>query len=209
MPEAVENCKYQEEAETIMIEALSMFTAYLIGAFPTAYLLGRLFKKVDIRQIGSGNVGGMNMYRAAGILPGLLTVLLDLAKGAVAVNLALSLSGELTVVLISSGLVVLGHNYSIFLSFKGGKGLATSLGVFLVLSPDIILYIILLALILSLILKDINTAFGSATVGIPIVLYFQHQQWGWVLFGLAIAAVIISKHLNDFQAYSQRRREPR
>ena len=190
-----------------MTEALSMVTAYLIGAFPTAYLLGRLFRKVDIRQIGSGNVGGMNMYRTAGILPGLLTILLDLAKGALAVILTLSLSGELTVVLISGGLVVLGHNYSIFLRFKGGKGLATSLGVFLVLSSASILYIILLALALSLILKDINTAFGSATLGIPFVLYFQHQQWGWVLFGLVIAAIIISKHLNDFQAYSQGRRK--
>ncbi len=189
-----------------MNDILTMGIAYLLGSFPTAYLIGRLFKKIDIRESGSGNVGGMNILRTAGLLPGLLTILIDIAKGALAIVLALNWSSEPLVVFMAGLLVVLGHNYSVFLRYRGGKGLATGMGVFIVLSPHTIPFVLLAAVCLTIALKDINTACGAAALSIPIVLFFQYQEFVWVLFGLVLAVIILAKHGPDFTAYREGRR---
>jgi len=183
-----------------------MLLSYLLGSIPTAYLFSRLVKKVDIRNEGSGNIGGMNAYRIAGLVPGILTVLIDAIKGALAVLIVLFFSGDLPVVFICGFLAVAGHNYSLFMKFRGGKGLATTLGLFVVISPVSILFAILCAVILTLILKDINTAFGSAALTIPVIVWLQYQHWGWFFFGLSLAIVIVIKHIPDYRAYAQGRR---
>ena len=190
-----------------MYNIFAIATAYLLGSFPSAYVIGRILKRIDIRETGSGNVGGMNIYRAAGFLPGILTVLLDIGKGVLAVLLAVNWSEEPLVVFMAGLLVVLGHNYSVFLRFKGGKGLATGLGVFIALSPITIPFLLLAALCLTIVLRDTNTAFGASTLSIPLILYFQYQEAAWVLFSLAFAVIILTKHIQDFQAYRKGRRK--
>lgn len=184
-----------------------MLLAYLLGSIPTAYLFGRFAKNVDIRKEGSGNIGGMNIYRTAGLLPGALTVLIDAGKGALAVFIALSLTDDPLVAFFCGFLVVAGHNYSLFMKFRGGKGLAATLGLFIILSPFSIIFAVLSAVILALILRDTNTAFGSAALSIPLILWLQYQQWDWVLLGLAVAALIVIKHIPDYRAYAQGRRK--
>ncbi len=184
-----------------------MLTAYLLGSIPTAYLFGRFGKNIDIRNEGSGNIGGMNIYKTAGLLPGILTVLIDVGKGALAVFIALSFSGNPAVVFLCGFLVIAGHNYSLFMKFRGGKGLATALGVFIILSPFSIIFAILFAVTLTLFLKDANTAFGSATLSIPLILWLQYSEWEWVVFGLAVALIIIIKHIPDYRAYARGRRK--
>lgn len=186
-----------------------LITAFLLGSFPTAFLFGLLFKKTDIRKTGSGNVGGMNIYRVAGLLPGLLTVLIDTGKGYLAVYIATVLSGELSVILISGILVVLGHNYNPWLSFKGGKGLATTFGVFLLIYPIGIVYAIIGAVLLTVVLRDVNTSFGSASLLLPLILLIEFRDAAWVLFGLALAVLIATRHIKDFKAYRQGRRQTR
>lgn len=186
-----------------------LIIAFLLGTLPTAYLFGLLFKKTDIRKAGSGNVGGMNIYRVAGLLPGLLTVLIDTGKGYMAVYIATVFSGELPIVLISGILVVLGHNYNPFLSFKGGKGLATTFGVFLLIYPMGIVYAILCAVLLTIVLRDVNTAFGSAAALMPVILLIAFQEIAWFIFGLALSLLIVTRHIKDFTAYKQGRRQTR
>ncbi len=190
-----------------MNDIFAMAVAYLLGSIPTAYLLGRLFKKIDIRETGSGNVGGMNIYRSAGFLPGLLTILIDIGKGAFAVFVALNWSDEPLVVFMAGLLVVLGHNYSVFLRYRGGKGLATTLGVFITLSPSTIPFVLLAAVCLTIALRDTNTAFGASALSIPPVLFIQYQEVVWLLFGLVLAAIILAKHGPDFKAYREGRRK--
>ncbi len=184
-----------------------LFIAFLLGALPTAYLFGLLFKKTDIRKAGSGNVGGMNIYRVAGLIPGLLTVLIDTGKGYMAVYIASVFSGELSVVLISGILVVLAHNYNPLLSFKGGKGLATTFGVFILIYPLGIIYAIICAVLLSAVLRDVNTGFGSAAGLIPLILLAEFREVAWFMFGLALALLIMARHIKDFEAYKQGRRQ--
>lgn len=181
-------------------------SAYLIGSFPSAFILSRLFGRVDIRSAGSGNVGGMNTYRVAGLLPGILTVLLDLGKGIAVILLASTISGEPLAIFSAGFFAVLGHNFSIYLGLKGGKGLATTAGIFLILSPLSILYAIICALVLTYLLRDINTAFGGASILIPFIVGLQYGRADWIIFGCLIALVITLKHLPDFKAYKEGRR---
>lgn len=181
--------------------------AYLLGTFPSAYVLTRLFSGMDIRKLGSGNVGGMNTIKYVGKLPGLLTIAADIGKGVLAVYLAAALGGGQAAVLLASFLAVLGHNYNPFLGFKGGKGLGTSLGALLMLSPLSVLLMVLCIAVLIFLLRDSNTAAGLGITALPAVFWFVYHDWLWVAAGAALALVIAVKHARDFKAYRQGRRK--
>src|SRR4030042_5610079 len=110
---------------------------YLLGSFPTGYLLARL-KGVDPRQAGSGRTGGTNILRTAGKVPALLTVVGDLLKGALAVWIARALAGSDAAAVLAGLAAVLGHNHSIFLGLRGGAGSMTNVGVVLALAPQVV-----------------------------------------------------------------------
>lgn len=189
-----------------MQDVLIAVLAFCLGAFPSAYLLTKLFRGLDIRRAGSGNVGGMNTIRVAGKLPGVLTIILDIGKGALAVYLAVRYGSE-WLPLLAAFLAVLGHNFNPFLGFQGGKGLGASVGVLLVLSPLTFVYLIILIAVLILPLRDTNTAAGIGVVAMPLVFWLQFHEWPWVLMGAALALIIVLKHVNDFRAYAQGRRK--
>ncbi|MEW5784769.1 MAG: glycerol-3-phosphate acyltransferase [Bacillota bacterium] len=186
---------------------LSGVMAYLIGAFPTAYVFGRLFRGVDIRKVGSGNVGGMNTVKEAGVAAGLLTIAVDTGKGALAVYLAALVGGGAESMPAAALMAILGHNFNPFLGLKGGKGLATTLGAFLVLSPTALLFMLLLALVLAVVLRDANTAAGGTAALFPVLFWVLFQDWAWVIFGAALGLVIVIKHVKDFRAYARGRRK--
>jgi len=113
----------------IALVSLAIVTAYLLGSIPSAYLVGRLLKGLDIREAGDGRLGAAATYRRVGLAGGIIVGLMDLAKGAAAVFLAQVLGFPLLVVLLAGLAVVVGHNWSIFLRFRGGKGALTICGV--------------------------------------------------------------------------------
>jgi glycerol-3-phosphate acyltransferase PlsY len=126
--------------------------AYLLGSIPFGLLLTKLVGGGDVRKAGSGNIGATNVARVAGPLAGIVTLILDAAKGGVAVLLAARFSGESATWMMAAGLAALvGHCFPVWLKFKGGKGVATAAGVFLVLCPlamlsSLILFILVVAL---------------------------------------------------------------
>lgn len=190
-----------------MADFLFALAAYLIGTIPSAYLFGRFFKGIDIRQAGSGNVGAVNSFKQTGFLSGILTLCADIAKGAAAVYICESYGSLPVLPVLSVFLVILGHNYNIFLGFKGGKGLASLLGSLLILSPITIPYVLSVMIIIALICRDTNTAAGLGILSLPIFLVFDKGGWVSFLIGMAISLLIMIKHLRDFRAYLQGRRE--
>ena len=114
---------------------VAIVIGYLLGSIPFAYITGRLIKGVDIRQVGGGNMGALNVAREIGPLPGLMVLIADIGKGALAVLIANWLGLPLIWILIAGFAAVVGHNLPIFLRFKGGKGAATTLGVLFALTP--------------------------------------------------------------------------
>ncbi len=114
-----------------------LIISYLLGSIPTSYIMGKLVRNIDIREHGSGNVGATNSLRVLGTKIGIFTLIIDVAKGALAVLFAkLIIEQPSNLLLVFSGLLaIIGHIFTIFLKFKGGKGVATSAGVFLILTP--------------------------------------------------------------------------
>src|SRR4029077_7101656 len=122
--------------------------AYLLGSIPFGLLFTRLFGGGDVRKSGSGNIGATNVARVVGPLPALLTLLFDAAKGAVPVWLAARLTSEsATWMMIAAVAALLGHCFPVWLKFRGGKGVATAAGAFLVLCPPAFLGSIILFLL--------------------------------------------------------------
>lgn len=115
--------------------ALCIGLAYLLGSFPSAYVVGRLLADVDIRQVGDGNVGARNTFLTVGRRAGIAVAALDIAKGSIAVLVARRAGLQDWSVLIAGGAAVLGHDFMLFLGFRGGQGMATTIGVLLVIFP--------------------------------------------------------------------------
>lgn len=170
--------------------------AYLIGSFPAGYLLGRLWG-VNVLEWGSGRTGGTNVFRSAGIVPALITGALDIGKGALAIWLAGQITGQPAAEVLAGAAVILGHNLSIFLGFRGGAGVGTSLGALgaIYLPAAIALVVLLLALIVitryaslgSLIVTSLMPVvlLILALYGILPLLYVGYGLLAWVIIVLA------------------------
>ncbi len=171
--------------------------SYLVGAIPFGLLIGRL-AGVDVRASGSGNIGATNVARLLGKKFGLITLILDCLKGFVPIFLASKLlpggSGGQTVLLLCGLLAVVGHMFPIYLGFKGGKGVATGLGVFLFLSPPAI-GITLLVFIATVALSGFVSAGSLLASGLfPLWLRLLGEPAGPIVTGMIIAALIWIKH---------------
>jgi acyl phosphate:glycerol-3-phosphate acyltransferase len=185
------------------------FAAYLLGSIPFGVLLARLAGAGDVRRAGSGNIGATNVARVAGPIAGLLTLALDTAKGAAAVFLADYFSNSSAMWMMLAGLaVLLGHCFPVWLRFKGGKGVATALGIFLVLSlPAALAALLVFGLIVGY-WKYVSLGSISAAAAMPLLIYFLwapgHAPPIIVTAGtLAIAAVVVWKHDANIQRLVQ------
>jgi glycerol-3-phosphate acyltransferase PlsY len=178
---------------------------YLLGSIPFGLLLTKLFGGGDVRKSGSGNIGATNVTRVAGPLAGILTLTFDTAKGAAAVWLAARVTNyRATWMVIAAFAVLLGHCYPIWLKFKGGKGVATALGIFLALSPLAALSALLLFILCVVYWRYVSLGSVAAAAAMPLLIYFLwapgHAPPLSVDVGtLAIALLVIYKHDGNLQ----------
>jgi glycerol-3-phosphate acyltransferase PlsY len=180
---------------------LTLAMAYLLGSIPFGYLLVRFFRKEDIRATGSGNIGATNVVRAGGKGLGLLTLLLDALKGYVAVAIAMHLApntihGPSNLAVAAGVVAVLGHVFPVWLSFRGGKGIATALGVFLALVPWVALAAVCLFILVVATTRFVSLGSVLAAVSIPLfaLLLVPHRSAA-LLAGLSLISLVsIFKH---------------
>lgn len=116
------------------MNALSLIIAYLLGSIPFAYLISKL-KGIDIRQVGDRNVGSVNVLRHVGLMAGIITLVADIGKGALSAVVARALGEEWLLWYLAGGAAVAGHNWPVFLRFRGGRGFGPTIGVLLILLP--------------------------------------------------------------------------
>jgi acyl phosphate:glycerol-3-phosphate acyltransferase len=184
--------------------------AYLLGSIPFGYILMRLFHGTDVRATGSGNIGATNVARTSKAL-GIATLLLDALKGYLAVLVGIRIGArlwdtgfpvDLTPAHVILGLAalfaMLGHIFPVWLKFKGGKGVATGVGVFLAIAWQPVLIVLVAFFIIYALTKYVSLASIIATAAFPIVAFFFIREWhdGIVLmpFIVAAAILIIAKH---------------
>lgn len=174
--------------------------AYLLGSIPFGYLIVKMGSGSDVRGAGSGNIGATNVTRVAGKGAGLATLLLDVGKGYLAVWLATRWShGNIRWMMAAAVAVVLGHTFSCWLRFRGGKGVATGLGVFLAVAWQAVLATLLVWLVVVAFWRYVSLGSVVAAAALPILVYLfyapGHAPPLAVSFGsVAVAIIVIFKH---------------
>lgn len=173
---------------SILYYSLTFILAYLLGSFPTGVIVGKLFYHEDIRKYGSGNIGTTNSFRVIGPVGGSIVLLIDVLKGTLATDLPrlFHLHGPNYLLLVAGICAILGHTFSIFLKFKGGKAVATSAGVFL--GYNLKFFGVCAVIFLPMLFI---TSYVSLSSLISIVLIFICSFWFHDLFLTAIAGVMM------------------
>ncbi len=197
----------------MLLALLAIILSYLVGAIPSAYIIVKLVKGVDIRNYGSGNVGFTNALRVVGFLPGIIVLLVDIGKGLFAV-LVISRLGSLQQNIFSvympvlcAGAAIVGHIWTIFLKFHGGKGVATSLGIFFGLNwlAGLLSLIVWLLVVAITRYVSIGSILLCITFCITIFIdrshFVSHSVNIWTIraLGIVITALVIYKHKGNIQ----------
>ena len=179
---------------------LILIAIYLIAAIPTGVVIARLMGGEDVRQKGSGNIGATNVYRVAGKLAGVLTLVGDTLKGFLPL-LAFKtwLEPTPTQLGIASAVAILGHCYPVYLKFKGGKGVATALGIFLVLSPKAVFFALIVFILTVAITRYISLGSVLAALSAPLVILLLNHPQPIFLATLFIAALVIWRHNSNIR----------
>lgn len=168
--------------------------AYLAGSVPFGLLIARLKGNVDLRRVGSGNIGATNVLRAVGKGAAALTLIGDIGKGAAAVALARGLGASSRILAAVALAAVLGHLFPIFLRFRGGKGVATTLGVVLAAMPVVGGLLLLVWLLVAVVWRYSSLAALAAAAALPALVWLLDGRPVMVLFGALSAALIFWRH---------------
>lgn len=178
---------------------LLFLSGYLLGAIPTGYLIGRL-KGIDIRNYGSGNPGTANVYRTLGKLPGIITFSIDFLKGYIPVLIAIKLYPEKAIIPILTGaLAIVGHIWTIFLNFKGGKGVATSAGVFMAILPGPTLGAFIFFAIAVWLSGHISVGSMTASIVLPVLCFVFKESKTFTIMAIAVCALIFYTHIPNIK----------
>lgn len=166
---------------------------------PTGVILSRLFRSRDIRTEGSGNIGATNVYRVLGVKLGVLTLLGDMLKGVVPVVAARALMADEAGIAWVAFFTFCGHLFPVFLAFRGGKGVATALGIFLVIAPAMVACAA--ALFLGVVLKWRYVSLGSlaASIVLPVLLGAAGYPFPFISLSLAVACLIVYRHRDNIK----------
>jgi glycerol-3-phosphate acyltransferase PlsY len=179
--------------------------AYLLGSIPFGYLLLKIFRKQDVRTIGSGNIGATNVARSGAKGLGIATLVLDALKGFFAVSFArmLALDSEpLRYMALAALFAILGHMFPVWLKFKGGKGVATGVGVFLALAPKAVLVVLVIFAAIVAVSRYVSLGSIVASALFPIFFLFMYRSNATpatVLLVCGVAALIIWKHRDNIR----------
>ncbi len=180
-----------------MLKISMILLSFVVGSIPFGYIIGKL-KGIDVREHGSGNVGATNVARVAGKRYGLIVLVLDALKGILPVLLARLLLFSVFDTLLVALLCILGHCFSPFLGFKGGKGVATSFGAFLVVSPTITMLSFLIFLIVFFTTRFVSLGSIFAVISYVILFYFfKSPNFSSDLIVIICAMLIIVRHKSN------------
>ena len=182
--------------------------SYLLGSFPSAILLGKLFYNIDVREFGSGNAGATNTFRVLGKKAGLPVLFFDVFKGFISVNLIVfldiipySMDGVFELQLTFGIAAVIGHLFPVFTGFRGGKGIATLLGILIAIHPFAAFYSSLVFVIIFLIFKFVSLASILASFSFPILIYLlsDSSSNSLIIFSIFVPILTLITHQKNIE----------
>ncbi len=184
-----------------MNEALAIVIGYLLGSIPSAYVIARLKTGKDIRRMGGGNVGGLNVFREVGLWPGIAVVTVDFGKGAGAVAIAYwLLAVPQPYVLLAALAAVIGHNWMVWLKFSGGKGMGTTVGALLVLFPiygyplqlGIFAAVVIVPLVIT---RNVALSLGIGLLALPFIVWLATNSGFATILAIVLGLLIVIRFL--------------
>ncbi len=182
----------------------SVVIGYLLGSISFSYLIGKFFKKVDIREYGSGNAGATNTLRVLGKGPAILVLVLDVVKGVAAVLVSFLIGGDSWIPFVAGLFAIIGHNWPIYFGFRGGKGIATTIGVLLTLVPIPALCAGIGAIILVILTRYVSLGSLSFTILTPFsILLFNQHPIAYFYISLAFTFLSIWQHRSNIKKLIQ------
>ena len=182
--------------------------AYLLGSFPSAILIGKVFYKIDVREFGSGNAGATNTFRVLGKKAGLPVLFLDVLKGFLSVNLIafldlipFSIDGIFELQLTFGIAAVIGHLFPVFTGFRGGKGIATLLGILIGIHPTAAICSSLVFIIIFLIFKFVSLASIIASLSFPVLIYLLSDSTpnSLIIFSIFVPVLSLITHQKNIE----------
>jgi glycerol-3-phosphate acyltransferase PlsY len=176
---------------------LILAASYLLGSIPFGLLVAKWWAKVDVREHGSGNIGMTNVLRTAGYFCAFLTLVGDMGKGVAAVLIGRHFGGDHTFTLIAGILAVVGHNWPIFLRFKGGKGVATIAGVLVAFQPLVAAVLVVIWLAVLIFSRYISLASIVVAVCLPLALFIFKASSIEIVLATIVAGVTIFRHRSN------------
>ncbi len=173
-----------------------LFLCYLLGSFPTGFLFGKYLKNIDLRKMGSGSTGATNVLRNVGKWPALFVFIIDVLKGFIAVKISYILISESIYEVLAGSLAVSGHIWPIWLKGKGGKAVATGLGIFIALSWQVGLASFGIFLLVLSFSKFVSLSSITASFLLPIFMFLNlgKMDHPYFIFSVLVAVLIIGKH---------------
>lgn len=168
--------------------------SYLIGSIPNGLILGKHLWNVDLRQFGSKNIGATNAYRVLGPKPAFWVFLTDLLKGVAGVYIGQWLVGTPLAAIIGGIAAIAGHNWSLFLKFKGGRGVATGLGVIAIIAPMVTAVVFSTWAVIVYFTRYVSLASIVAAALVPIIMWFMGERGEYFYFGLVAALFVVVRH---------------
>ena len=182
---------------------LCMFSSYIIGSIQFGIIISRILGKIDVREYGSGKTGTTNILRTLGVLPAVLVIILDILKGAFPVIVASSFFDITLMPALCALFVIIGHCWPIFASFKGGRGVASAFGGFIVFAPFVALIILLLGILIIVFTKYVSlasiiTVFLSSVTIIAMV-FLEFLSYEVLFFAIPTALLIEINHLDNIK----------
>lgn len=173
--------------------------AYLIGSIPSGLILGKLVWHTDLRQYGSKNIGATNAWRVIGKPAGITVFLCDLFKGMLGVLIAGAMAASPLSMILGGIAAIVGHSASVFLKFKGGKGVATGLGVILLLMPKVTVVVFIVWVLITVLTRYVSLASVTGAVLVPILAFVFDYGWMYVTFGILVGGFVVYRHKSNIE----------
>jgi glycerol-3-phosphate acyltransferase PlsY len=178
---------------------LPIMIGYLIGSIPFGVIAGKL-RKIDIRKVGSGNIGATNIYRTLGTAPAVAVFILDLLKGALAVYIAQAMIPSSPAIIVFSGIAaVIGHMYPVYIGFKGGKGSATGLGVLLGIAPDLFIIAMIYVAVAIAVTRYVSVTSIGGVLLLIVLMFTFHKPVEYSIAAVIVAILVIYKHVPNIK----------
>ena len=175
-----------------------LVVCYLLGSIPFGFLIAKIWG-VDVRAKGSGNIGATNVLRTVGVVPGILALLLDVLKGTLAIFLARLFFADPLIIIMCGLTGVLGHSFSIFLKFKGGKSVATGLGLLLGIAPEIFLFTVIIFAISLILCRYVSVSSIIASIIAAVSFFVLGKPIAYSIVSSLIAFLIVLRHLPNIK----------